>query len=244
MHATEAWLRQIKKIVDDGHQARDTLELLSSSLSFDMNHPVMVLESRKVNYGFMYAEAAYILAGRTNVNFLTPHIKRFKDYSDLFPLQQGSYGPPFVEQVRYVVDSLMDDESTRQAVMTIWRPNPRKSKDTPCTISLQFLIRDGKLHTIATMRSSDAWTGLIYDMFCFTAMTAAVKAFTYNEDLELGTCWINAGSSHLYEKDMTKVYQLTETVYDEYGFVWPDDYNEIVAHLDDLAREFADAHIV
>ena len=56
-------------------------------------------------------------------------------------------------------------------IINIWRENPRSSKDIPCTLSLQFFLREASdqlwLHTIATMRSNDAWLGVPYDTFNF-----------------------------------------------------------------------------
>lgn len=239
--ATHAWLQQLKNCVDDGRECGNTIELLSSSLCFDMSDPVVLIRNRKVNYGFMFAEAAYILTGSTNVQYLEQHISKFGDYSDIYPLQQGSYGPPFVEQIRYVVENLQENAESRQAVMTIWRPNPRRSKDIPCTIALQFLIREGQLHTIVTMRSSDIFTGLIYDMFCFTAMSAAVLAFLEMPGIKLGKCWINAGSSHIYKKDFDRMRHLDDQdlvdVWDPLYF-WPIDYVSICSVLDQFARAY------
>lgn len=226
--ATETWLRQLHKCVDDGQECGNTLELLSSSLSFDMTDPVVLCKGRKVNYGFMFAEAAYIIQGWGNVRYLESHISKFGDYSDMYPLQQGSYGPPFVEQLRYVVETLQTNDESRQAVMTIWRPNPRLSKDIPCTLSLQFLIRDNKLHTIVTMRSSDIFTGLIYDMFCFTAMSAVVLAFLDYNDVKLGTCWINAGSSHLYKRDFDRIKKIDNEMHHNSFSTWPHSYEDII----------------
>lgn len=234
--ATEAWLRQLKKCVDDGRECGNTIELLSSSLNFQMSDPIVLCKGRKVNYGFMFAEAAYIIQGWGNVRYLENHISKFGDYSDMYPLQQGSYGPPFVEQLRYVVETLKANDESRQAVMTIWRPNPRQSKDIPCTLSLQFLIRDNQLHTIVTMRSSDIFTGLIYDMFCFTAMSAVVLAFLDFDDVELGTCWINAGSSHLYKRDFDRIKKVDEEMHDYALRKWPQSYEEIVDQLMSMAN--------
>lgn len=228
--ATEAWLKQIEKIVIDGKRCGNTLELLSSSLCFDMNKPIVSHEGRKPNKKFMFAEALYIVTGQSDVRWLEKAIKKFGDYSDMYPFQQGSYGPPFVEQVRYVVDTLNEHPDSRQAVLTIWRQNPRKSKDIPCTVALQFLIRDGKLHTIVTMRSSDAFTGLIYDMFCFSAMSAVVRSYLYDK-VPLGTCWINAGSSHIYDKDREKVKFLDMRDNGYSQTIWADTYIDIVNDL-------------
>lgn len=239
--ATEAWLRQLKKCVDDGQECGNTLELLSSSLCFDMSDPIVLNKGRKVNYGFMFAEAAYILTGSSSVQYLEGFISKFGDYSDMYPLQQGSYGPPFVEQLRYVVETLQANDESRQAVMTIWRPNPRLSKDVPCTIALQFLIRDDQLHTIVTMRSSDIFTGLIYDMFCFTAMSAAVLAFLDFDDVKLGKCWINAGSSHLYKRDFDRIKKVDDELVDgewDTLYIWQNDYVGICSVLSAIAEGY------
>lgn len=240
--ATDAWLKQVERIVIDGERCGNTIELLSSSLCFDMNKPIVGNKGRKINYGFMFAEALYIVTGQSSVVHLQHHIKKFGDYADLYPFQQGSYGPPFVEQVRYVVETLRDNAESRQAVMTIWRPNPRKSKDVPCTIALQFLVRDGQLHLIVTMRSSDAFTGLIYDMFCFSAMAAVVRSYM-PMDIPLGTCWINAGSSHLYDKDRERVKHLNyeDDFFEPYE--WGADYLAIINDLNfNAEHEHAKRH--
>lgn len=235
--ASEAWLLQVKKCVDDGIEVGNTLELLSSSLSFDMKYPIVLQKWRKLSYPFMFTEALYIITGRSDVRILEQHVPKFEQYSDLYPFQQGSYGPPFIEQLRYVVDTLIENEDSRQAVMSIWRPNPRKSVDIPCTLSLQFLIRGDKLHTVVSMRSSDVFTGLAYDMFCFSAMSAVVLAMLDMEDLKLGNCYINAGSSHLYTRDMPRIsgFDVDHRVYNVDETRYPSTYAGICLWLEELA---------
>lgn len=229
--ATQAWIAQVTKVVNDGQECNDTLELLSSSLSFDMNYPIVANDKRNPNYGFMFEEARYIITGQSDVRVLQKYIKKFDQYADLYPFQQGAYGPMFIEQLRYVVETLLESETSRQAVMTIWRQNPRKSKDIPCTLSLQFFIRDDKLHTVVNMRSSDVFTGLIYDMFCFTAMSAVVLSYLDMADVKLGTCHIHAGSSHLYKKDLPRYHACMDEPEDQVQIDWPQTYEEIVKWL-------------
>jgi thymidylate synthase len=40
------------------------------------------------------------------------------------------------QQLDYVVEALVKDNDSRQAVLTIWRPSPAPSKDIPCTVSI------------------------------------------------------------------------------------------------------------
>lgn len=209
MDATEAWFDRVATVASIGEYARDTVEQIAGQVTFDMNYPVVMREDRKINYAFMAAEAAYIISGRNDVGYLMNAMKKFGNYSDDGYFQTGSYGPPFVDQLPYVIDVLRGDITSRQAIIDIWRRSPRQSKDIPCTLSLQFLIRDATLHTIVSMRSSDVWTGLIYDMFCFSVMSSVVAA-SIGADISLGECTITAGSSHLYERDMEKAEEMVE----------------------------------
>ena len=159
------------------------------------------LKARNVNIGFMFAEAAWILEGSNRLEDLTHHIAGYASFSDDDVFMRGAYGPKVVDQLGYIVDSIVEDNDTRQAVLNIWRERPGKSKDIPCTISLQFLLRQGKLHTIATMRSNDVILGFTYDVFTFSMITLAVSLLLKARGVQsaLGDLHVNAGSLHLYD---------------------------------------------
>src|SRR3546814_5271713 len=59
------------------------------------------------------------------------HISQFSDDGVVFA---GAYGPRINLQLDYVLNKLREDPDTRQAGLTIWRPNPQPSKDIPCKI--------------------------------------------------------------------------------------------------------------
>lgn len=205
MDVTEAWLDKIGSIMVDGRtvnpRQRETKELSPSSFTFDMTRPVLNNRARKLGYKFMLAEAAWIMSGMNTVRDIAPFSNRISEFSDDGFFFKGAYGPKVVDQLPYVVETLAKDTSSRQAVINIWRENPRGSKDVPCTLSLQFLIRDQTLNCVATMRSSDAWLGLPYDSFNFTMISSGVillyRSMT-GKYLELGSLTINAGSGHIY----------------------------------------------
>ena len=68
------------------------------------------------------------------------------------------------------------DPNTRRAVVNINVPNVNviETKDEPCTIALQFLNRDGKLHCTAIMRSNDIWFGTPYDWAFFIELQKVI----------------------------------------------------------------------
>ena len=217
--ATEAWLAQLQNIVTNGIEENTrgmkTKELINQTIKFDMETPIIYHEKRKLNYQFMAAEAEFIANGDNRVSSLSRYNKNIAQFSDDGLIFNGNYGDPFNSQLNYVVKSLVDLRESRQAVLTIWQANPVKSNDTRCTLTMQFLIRDGYMDCVVNMRSSDIVWGIGYDLFNFTIMALRVLTL-YNTTVhvdsvnivQLGSMYLNAGSSHLYERH----YDLAESI--------------------------------
>ena len=149
-------------------------EVLNDSWTIDMDNPIITIEARKLSYDFMFGEAAWMLSGKNDVATVEKYAGAIKRFSDNGITFFGAYGSKIIDQLPYVLDILEKDQDTRQAVLNIWRENPRSSKDIPCTLSLQFFLRKASdklwLHTVATMRSNDIYLGTPYDSFNFSAI--------------------------------------------------------------------------
>lgn len=185
-------------------RAVGTAELLGHQLVVEMTRPVLTVAGRKLGYRFMCAEAAWMLSGDNRVATIAPYSRTIASFSDDGQTFFGAYGPKIQAQLAYVVNELREDPESRRAVINIWRENPRKTRDYPCHLSCQFLIRDHILYVIATMRSSDIWLGVPYDMFNFSMLGAAV-ALDVGGGLELGLLINTAGSRHLYDTNRDQV---------------------------------------
>jgi thymidylate synthase len=216
----EAWLHTVGYVLKHGDpviincadgKTRDTTEAIGETIVCSMNEPVVTFTKRKLGYRFMAAEAAWILSGSDSTAGLIEYNKNLLNYSDDGLTFYGAYGPRIKDQLAYVVNALAQDPSSRRAVLTLWRQNPPATKDTPCTLSAQFLIREEKLHCVVTMRSSDTWMGLPYDIFAFSMLAATVflKLRTQGVQLKgLGNLVNFAGSRHLYQQDIDKINEL------------------------------------
>lgn len=211
MTANQAWQNAIADLLcrgrDSSPRGQPTKELLSYSSQVDMRFPIVTVPERKLSPQFMAAEARWILNGDDKVGTIAPYAPSIANFSDDGQRFFGAYGPRVIHQLSYVVRALESDQDTRQAVMTIWRQNPPKTKDVPCTVSIQWLIRGGALHCVDTMRSSDVWLGWPYDVFNFTMLTVAILLLLRDRngcDLQLGSLWLNAGSQHLYGRNHEK----------------------------------------
>jgi thymidylate synthase len=178
-------------------------ELTHHTLEVDMNYPVLRIPERKLNYRFMAAEALWMVQGRDDLAPLTkfnPHMAAFSDNGETLA---GAYGPRIAHQAEYVVDKLLSDRDTRQATLTTWIQNPKGSKDVPCTVAMDFKIRDDKLNMHVFMRSSDIWLGVPYDVFSFSMVARYILAHfnwrAMTPPVGIGTLFLTAASSHLYE---------------------------------------------
>ena len=110
------------------------------------------------------------------------------------------------------LNHLLNDKDSRKAVMPIYNSADASisTLDTPCTMYLQFFIRNGKLNCHAYMRSNDIWLGLPYDMAFFTSVQERmlVRLNSYGAGVDMGYYVHNAGSLHLYETNYKDVEEL------------------------------------
>jgi len=220
MEANSSWIYLLKSILEDGHEVRPRKmlckELVCHTSEINMKYPFVTCPDRDIGYQFMAAEAWWILTGQNRVKTIKKYgnIAMFSDDGYHF---DGAYGPRVVDQLRYVAEALNMDRDTRQSVMSIWRPNPRHSRDIPCTLTLQWLIRSGQVDCVANMRSSDVWLGWPYDVFNFSMITAYIMLLMREAQLfpvyNLGTLYMNVGSQHLYEKNREAAEMITKQDY-------------------------------
>lgn len=223
-HIDLVWLELLKTILTKGEtvhpRGQMTWEIPAHTTVVDMNDPVISIRERELGYKFMAAEAHWILSGDNRVSTIAPYSKKISTFSDDGVRFFGAYGPKVMEQMSYVVKTLGEDVDSRQAVMTIWRERPHATKDVPCTVALQFMIRDGKLNCHATMRSSDAWLGWVYDTFNFSMITWAVLlelrqwGLQDHVDLQIGKLYLTAASQHLYSNIFDDVRDILD-IYEE-----------------------------
>jgi thymidylate synthase len=251
--ANQEWKILLKSVLYHGQdikpRGKPCKELRAFQTRIDMRFPVVSIAERKMGYKFMTAEAAWILSGDNrleNIKKYSPFIWEFSDDGHFY---NGAYGPMIVDQLTYVVDMLEQDQDTRQAILTIWRPNPRPSRDIPCTVSLQWFIRDGKLHCHDTMRSSDCWLGWVYDVFNMSMLSGMIllllrerqrRSAVAHNTLELGDLVLTAGSAHIYEKNYAEVKDIVlnhttekfEAEFHPYEF---DNAAHLISHLQALS---------
>jgi thymidylate synthase len=218
LFATEVYLNSIVNCLNHGvrrgSRVGPVLETLNESIAFDMEYPFVATIERKLSYRYMFAEAHWIISGSNELNHNPSVTLTQKPWANDFGRLEGAYGPMYAEQVSYVLNLLKHDLSSRQAVISVWRPRPAMSKDIPCVCLYQFLIRENKLHMVVTMRSNDIWLGRPNDWAVYTLLATDVLLQlnhylkSFGTQLSLGLCYVNTGSAHIYEKDIVDCHRI------------------------------------
>jgi thymidylate synthase len=203
----EAWMRLLSALYYTPEHKPEprglkTHELTGVTLRVnDLRNNLLYHPVRNINYRFAVAEWLWISYGRADVATLARYNSQMARFSDNGLTLDGAYGPRLAPQWRYLVDSIAKDYFSRQGVATIWTPNPKSSRDVPCTVAMQIIARAGKLDGLITMRSSDVWLGLPYDFFTFSQLVSGLAGVL---SLEPGYLQFSLGSSHLYATDFER----------------------------------------
>lgn len=179
-------------------------ELLDAVLCVeDPTRSIVTSPIRKMPMRYAVGELAWYLAGSNRVSDISRFAKKWVDISDDGVTNNSAYGYRIqqmfgFDQWEYVKGLLQKDPNTRQAVIHIKNASNVPTKDTPCTVYLQFFLRDEQLHMSVHMRSNDIWMGVPYDMFsfCFLQMKMAMELGVY-----VGSYTHYAGSLHMYQRD-------------------------------------------
>lgn len=169
----------------------------------DPTRGIVQSDIRKMPMRYAVGEFLWYLSGNPTLKAIQNYTSAWNRMSDDGWSVNSNYGWCIkskydFDQWAYVKDLLIKDINTRQAVLHIKTADNNPSKDVNCTVCIQFLARDGKLHATTYMRSNDIWMGFPYDVFSFTAMQCLMAM---ELGLGIGTYTHIAGSLHLYERN-------------------------------------------
>lgn len=159
-----------------------------------MYHP-----NRTYNLPFNIVEFLFMVTGANSVKYLefyNPNVSQFSDNGLTF---YGAYGTRIAGYFTSLIKKLKSDINTRQAVLSIYNSADMiiDTKDVPCTLALNFMIRDNKLDLITYMRSNDLFWGFQYDVVNFTLIQELIA----NElGIDVGNYYHIPTSLHVYEK--------------------------------------------
>lgn len=216
-HSLTAWADTNDRI-EPSRGGDVVAELLNVVLEVeDSTRAIVTSPIRNMPMRYAVGELLCYLAGTNKLSDFARYSPFWEQISDNGKTVNSAYGYRMesffgFNQIDYIMSKLNANPFDRQAVVHIKDASNIPTKDTPCTVCLQFFIRPetkphydmvedetvDKLHMTVYMRSNDVWKGLPYDMFCFTALQQLVAI---RLGVEPGTYTHHAASLHLYKAD-------------------------------------------
>ena len=119
-----------------------------------------------------------------------------------FEVEKGNwtytYHQRYANQIDFVINELKRNPSSRRAIMDIRDKKDMGSDDPACLQSVQYFIRNNKLHCKVLFRSNDACKATFMNAF---ALIMLQKRIADKLGVEVGTYTHRANSFHCYEKD-------------------------------------------
>lgn len=209
-----AYKKLAKDLLETGHTMEtrnirgNTKELCNYMLTInDLDEEYVSLKTGKTNLTYLAAELLWYWSARNDVEFIDKFAKLWSKLSDDGKTANSAYG--YILQKKYgfnqietIIDLLKKDPYSRRAVLNINVPNKNvyETKDEPCTICLDYQIRNGKLQCTCVMRSNDMNFGLRNDLGFFISLQ---KYIAKRLGIHAGDYNHFAMSIHVYDRDIS-----------------------------------------
>lgn len=194
-------------------QVAGTREINNVKVTFDASKNTIV-GVRGISPSYLLGEWLWYFNGINKMRFISQFGSMWKRLSDDGITNNSAYGYLMrlafgFDQIEKIIELLQKDPNSRRAVINLNTPNKNviETHDEPCTIALQYLIRDGVLDCTGMMRSNDIWFGFPYDIAFFTELQ---RYIAFRLGIEAGTYTHFVVSLHLYDKDYETIKQIVQ----------------------------------
>lgn len=205
----------VNQVYFEGNDIGETFEIENYQFTLEDPHDRILNLGPRPFRRYATGELLWYLSGSDRIEPIEKYAKLWSEIANRDGTVNSAYGQYLFKNVHgngnqfnHVKQLLIHNPSTRRAVINIKPINfdhDNHSRDSPCTLSLHYIIRDDKLNATTYMRSNDCIYGLPYDVFAFTFIQEMLAS---ELRLEVGTYCHNTTSLHVYKKDAKKVNEL------------------------------------
>jgi len=221
MSFSKTFINIINHINNDGEesQPRDlkVKEAILTNFMIDPRQPIANFPQRKFNWKYLAGELAWYLKQDRDVNYIGAFSNFWSHITNPNSNEINSnYGSLVFnkKQFGWVIDSLVADKNSRQAIMFFNNPEFQfeGNKDFVCTMYANFFIRNNMLNMKVQMRSNDIFYGLTFDapFFAFLQQSVYLKLKETYPELELGMYYHYADNLHFYERHFELAEEIKE----------------------------------
>ena len=194
----QVYLDLVRRVLEEGvrkpsRTGVDTISLFGAHYQVDLAEGFPLLTTKKMQWPSLLRELLWYLSGENHIRNLREYTKIWDAWADEdgnldtaygyywrhFPSAtkdaHGKWQVREVDQIRYVIDTLKRDPSSRRLVVTAWEPgNATTSKLPPCHYTFAFHVAAGKLNCHLCQRSGDIALGIPFNMAAYAALTQMI----------------------------------------------------------------------
>jgi len=196
------YLDLVRLVLEHGTRKRsrtgvDTISYFGAFYKVDLARGYPLLTTKEVNWAAMLRELLWYLSGEDHIRNLRQYTKIWDAWADeqgnldtaygrywrRFPHPEqdteGHWRVREVDQIRYILDTLKTDPTSRRLVVTAWEPgNATASRLPPCHYSFAFSVQNGRLNCHLTQRSGDIALGIPFNLACYATLTQMIAQET------------------------------------------------------------------
>ncbi len=187
-------------------RGQKTVELLNHTMVFDGTENGLIdLGGFKTSPKYVNAEFDWYDSMHPHIEGIDSHAKMWGMVCDHRGMVNSNYGyliksPQNGYQYDNVLKTLKGDPQSRRAVMYYANPmiHYTGGNDHVCTLYVSYTIRNGKLHSFVSMRSSDVRFGIVGADLAW--QIRILKELASDLEVKVGDVHWHAVSLHLYER--------------------------------------------
>ncbi|MBD2847941.1 thymidylate synthase [Paenibacillus sp. IB182496] len=213
------YLELLRDVLEHGVQKQDrtgtgTCSVFGRQLRFDLNEGFPLVTTKRMHVKSVIHELLWFLSGDTNVRYLQENgVRIWNEWAD----EDGELGPVYgsqwrawptpgggtVDQIAQVVESIRRNPDSRRHLVSAWNvAQIEDMKLPPCHFAFQFHVAEGRLSCMLTMRSSDTFLGLPFNIAQYALLTHMIAQQC---ELEPGTFIYSGGDVHIYRNHVEQV---------------------------------------
>jgi thymidylate synthase len=171
----------------------DTISYFGAHYKVDLSRGFPLLTTKEINWNSLLRELLWYLSGEDHIRNLRQHTRIWDAWADENGNLDTAYGrywrrfpSPYrdangqwqvreVDQIKYVIETLKTEPTSRRMVVTAWEPgNAQTSKLPPCHYSFVFNVQDRHLNCHLTQRSGDIALGIPFTLAAYAALTQII----------------------------------------------------------------------
>ena len=191
----------ISKILSKGVQKEDrtnvgTISLFGETISCDLQDGFPLLTSKRLSFHNIKHELIWFLRGDTDISYLKENNVSIWNAWAKDDYVGKIYGYQWAKQLPNIINQIKSNPDSRRLLVNAWQIEDLQDMALPpCHYAFQFSVTNGKLSTLVSMRSSDVFLGLPYNIASYALLTHIVAKVC---KLDVGVLTLNLGDTHIY----------------------------------------------